>query len=366
MTVSEGVLHGCANVAGKEPQITVVVTVHNAEAYVRQCLNSLAAQDTQCFHLVVVDDGSTDNSLNLCRTIINQAGVSSVLKKLPHGGVAKARNYGLEQVNTEDVLFLDCDDWLEPDTISSLLELLRKDRPELAVFGFYYAMMDGKQYPVSSSKVRSMFSRESIRRQFVSLWSSGLMYSSCNKIFQVKLLRENGIVFQERSFGEDFEFCKDVMRVCSRLVISDRCLYHYTCHISGSLSTAYREDLFEIRLKEHCGFVDYFRELGCMDEHASEFLARRHIERVVGCVENECSPASQKSIRERLRRIRIMLDEENTRLSAEEAHLTSLRMKLLVLPIRKKWYCLTMLSGYVMTFCRNHMPEFFTWLKMSR
>ena len=350
----------------KDAQITVVVVVHNAESYVERCLNSLNHQDSKQFRILVVDDGSLDRSWDICRAAISQMSVPVQLLELTHGGVAKARNAGLEQVETPYVLFLDSDDWLEQDTISNMIQLVNHYQPELAVFGFYYELTNGTHHLLHSNVQRNLLTRESILAQFVTLWNSGLMYSCCNKLFSVKLLKANHITFKSLSFGEDLEFCKDVMRVCSRLVLSDQCFYHYTCHIKGSLSTRYRDDLLALRREEHHKFKAYFQELGCLDSRAEEYLGRRYIERLVGCVENECSPESQKSLRQRLNKIKIMLDDNDTAPSADAAKLTSLRIKLLVIPIRRKWYRLTLLSGYVMSVCRNRLPVLFAWLKMNR
>lgn len=350
----------------KEAQITVVVVIHNAESYVERCMNSLIDQDSQQFCVILVDDGSSDRSGEICRTAMDRMKGSVHLVELPHGGVAYARNHGLEQVETPYVLFLDSDDWLDPNTISSMIEIVERSGPEMAVFGFYYELTNGGQHLLRSHTRRELLTRDSILGRFVGLWNSGLMYSCCNKLFSVSMLKEHHITFQNLSFGEDLEFCKDVMRVCTRLVLSDQCFYHYTCHIRGSLSTRYREDLFEIRRDEHCRFEQYFRELGCLDDRAAEYLSRRYIERLVGCVENECSPESTKTLVGRLSKIRQMLNDPYTALCADRAKLTSLRMKLLIIPIRRKWYRVTLLSGYVMSFCRNQLPGLFAWLKMNR
>ena len=353
-------------IAEKNAQITVVVTVHNAEFYLERCLNCLMEQRTKEFHVVIVDDGSVDHSIEICRAAIKRMEMPVQLLELPHGGVSEARNRGMEQVSTPYVLFLDSDDWLERNTISSMIRQADLYRPELAVFGFYYELTNGSQHLLHSHVQRKLLTRERITAEFVSLWNSGLMYSCCNKLFSMRMLREHQITFQDRNFGEDLEFCKDVMRVCTRLVVSDQCFYHYTCHIRGSLSTCYRENLFELRREEHGRFEQYFGELGCLDSRAKEYLNRRYIERLVGCVENECSPESRKPLRQRLNKIRQMLDDAYTAPCADGAKLNSLRMKLLVIPIRRKWYRVTLLSGYVMSFCRNRLPVLFAWLKMNR
>lgn len=357
---------GKVEMGEKTGQITVIVTIHNAERYLWRCITSLKEQDTQDFCVIFVDDGSSDQSRAICQTMIEQMTVPVKLLSLPRGGVAMARNAGLEQVETEYVVFLDCDDWLDQDTISGLYKMVKETSLEVGVFGFYYEMGSGYQRQVCLKGDRSYFSQEHIKKDFTKLWNSGLMYSACNKIFQVSLLQKYGIQFQMIDLGEDLEFCKAVVQLCNRLVISSRCYYHYTCHVSGSLSTSYREDLFEIRRREHERLTEYFEQMGCLTDSAIEYLSRRYIERLVGCIENICSPESKKPWAARLAKVKCILEEKETQRCAARAHLTSIRMKLLVIPMQHRWCRLTLLSGYVISACRRRMPVLFAWLKMSR
>ena len=345
--------------------ITIVVTVYNTERYISRCLESLLHQDSQQFELLVVDDGSTDKSLQACRAVLPD-GMNARLERRPHGGVAQARNYGLTNVRTKYALFLDGDDALEPGTVSRLNEIVKRDRPELVVFGLCYEPVSGGSYRVCPKREVFYANQREIRSHFADLWDSGLMYSACNKLFLVESIRQRQIQFQRMDFGEDFKFCRNVLRQCQSVVMTGACCYRYTCHTKGSLSTSYRHDLFEIRVREHLELTKYFEDVGCLDDRAREFLTRRHIERVVGCIENECSPYARKTVGQRIRGIRKILEEENTAACAGRARLASLKMKLLVLPIRRKWVLATYFLGCLMTFCRNRLPSVFVWLKMNR
>lgn len=348
-----------------EPLITVVVVMYNARSCIASCLDSLKAQDNQNFALLVVDDGSTDGGGAVCTQLL--AGFTQArYVSLAHGGVAQARNYGLSQVTTQYVMFVDGDDRLEPRTISSLYRILLEKRPDIVVFGFFYEMSNGDMYRVAARSNADIDSRSEMLSRFTWLWGSDLMYSVCNKLFRLEMIQANAIRFDDMDFGEDFKFCRDVMRTYPTLSVVEECFYHYTCHVKDSLSTSYRPDLFEIRVWEHCQMCAYFQDMGCMDEQAEEFLARRHIERVIGCVENECSPQSGKTLAQKWRRLKEILEEEHTQPCAKKARLTSLKMKILVFPLKRKWCLMTFLFGHIMTFCRNRLPRLFVWLKMNR
>ena len=348
-----------------ETLITVVVTVYNAEKHIRRCLESLLERSECRFDLLVIDDGSHDRSMELCSSMLRDV-ENARLETIPHRGVAYARNYGLSQVKTKYVLFVDGDDALDPEAIPVLHRIAAERRSDLVVFGFCYESGKGTSYRVSMDRDMELHGKENILVHYTRLWDSGLLYSACNKLFSVDLIRENDLQFKDLDFGEDFEFCRRYLEKCRNISVISQCSYHYTCHTKGSLSTTYRDDLFEIRVQEHLLMEEYFQSLGVLDAAAEEFLARRHIERIVGCVENECSIYSKKTVGEKLAGIRRIVTDENTARCAREAHLSSLKMRILVFLIRRKWVGLTYLAGCVMTICRNWFPGLFMWLKMNR
>jgi glycosyltransferase EpsJ len=345
--------------------ITVVVTAYNAEQYLPRCLKSLLDQKECAFELLVIDDASRDNSLAVCQSMMRDVPFARV-ESIPHGGVSNARNHGLKGVRTKYVLFVDGDDALEPRTLSLLHQVAEERDPDLVVFGFSYEPASGRSHQVAAPQEEHLLQRSEILARYTELWDSGLLYSVWNKLFSVDVIRRNQLQFKDRDFGEDFEFCRNYLERCQRMSVLTSCCYRYTCHTRGSLSTSYRDDLFDIRVREHQEMERYFRALGCLDAEAEEFLARRHIERVVGCVENECSPCNHKSTREKLDNIKRIVTENSTVSTAKRARLSGLKMKILVLPIRQQWVCVTYLFGCIMTTCRNQFPRLFTWLKMNR
>ncbi len=349
--------------------ITIVVSVYNVAAYVEKCLKSILTQTVPAFELLVVDDGSSDGSGALCRRLLANA-AHARLYSIPHSGIGAVRNFGLAQARTAYIMFVDGDDYLAPDTVERLVTAIEGDQPDLAVFGFWYETEGrsggaDRRYEVSAPDARYR-TRKDLTDHFIMLWDSGLMYSTCNKLFRTELIRSSDLHFEDRTFGEDFKFCREYLKACRSCTVIGACCYHYISDRSGSLSSDYRPDLFSIRREEHIQLSDYFAENGCTGKQAREFLARRHIERVVGCIENEYSRDNPKSRAEKQAAVRAMVTDPYTRSCARTAELRSVKMKFLVTPVKLRWVGCCCCAGRIMALCKRALPGLFTRLKMHR
>ena len=119
----------------ENPTISVIVPVYNVERYLPVCLESIVQQHLSDYEVIMVDDGSTDGSRAICDEFAEHYPEFRVIHK-ENGGVAAARNRGIEEAKGEYILFLDSDDFLVPDAIKPLLELAKEN--ELDVLGFSY------------------------------------------------------------------------------------------------------------------------------------------------------------------------------------------------------------------------------------
>lgn len=114
--------------------ISVIIPLYNKENCIKKTIKSVLNQTYHDFELVIVDDGSTDNSKNIVLSI-NDSRIRYVYK--PNGGVSSARNYGLQQVSSDWVVFLDADDSFFPDTLESFIKAVRKyPKADVIVGGF--------------------------------------------------------------------------------------------------------------------------------------------------------------------------------------------------------------------------------------
>lgn len=122
-------------------KISVIVPVYNAEAYLKQCLDSIVQQTYDNLEIILINDGATDASAAICQDYKKQDERIKVYHK-QNGGVASSRNRALEAVTGDYILFVDCDDWLELDHIQSLYDLLKKHQADVAIGNFTQFMED--------------------------------------------------------------------------------------------------------------------------------------------------------------------------------------------------------------------------------
>lgn len=123
-------------------RFSVIVPLYNKEAYVRKSIESVIAQTYKDFELIIINDGSTDKSLPVVQSIIDQCPISNVpcpirLFTKPNGGVASARNFGVEKSGGEYVCFLDADDWWEPTWLEEMDKLI-KEYPDAGLYATNY------------------------------------------------------------------------------------------------------------------------------------------------------------------------------------------------------------------------------------
>lgn len=114
------------------PKISVIVPVYNVEKYIIRCISSISNQQFTNIEILLIDDGSTDSSLEICERLARQDKRIRVFHK-SNGGLSDARNFGVKRATGSFITFVDSDDWLESDAISYLYSLLKKYNADFAM-----------------------------------------------------------------------------------------------------------------------------------------------------------------------------------------------------------------------------------------
>ena len=236
------------------PFISVVVPVYNVRDYIKRCVDSLLNQKYNDYEIILVDDGSTDGSGELCDLIAKKnLNVMAVHKK--NGGLASARNYGLEYVQGKYVTFVDSDDWVTNDYLTFIDEHLKKNESDILKFGYQR---------VQNNKLKSMtipyfkegiYDRVRIETDILPGtigpiclfdYSQSALMSACVCAYSVAFLNGNNIRFQsEREIlSEDHLFNYKVLLRAGKVEISHKVLYMYDFR-EGSLTKRYIVNMIE-------------------------------------------------------------------------------------------------------------------------
>lgn len=188
---------------------SVIIPAYNASRYIARCIESVKAQAFTDFECIIVNDGSTDDTLEVCRSLTADD-ARFVLIDIPNGGVSNARNKGLERVTGDYVLFIDADDWVEPTLLQELSQQCKG--VDVVQFDYYEVGSDTKQEIHVDSDLAMI-----VRGDGAVVWKRAYRREI------VADLRFDTTI----KAGEDYLFSTQVFLRCQSYRHIDRCLYNY-------------------------------------------------------------------------------------------------------------------------------------------
>lgn len=214
-----------------EPKVSVTVPVYNTSRHLQKCLDSLAAQTLKDLEVILVDDGSTDNSGEICDQYAARYPNFKVIHK-PNGGLATARQAGLEAATGEYIIVCDSDDWVEPDMYERLYEAAKQSDADIAMCGFFAEYPDGKSVPI-----QIWFKSMDWKEHMVELFGKNYK-NSWIRLVKRSLFTSNNISYEPGiNMGEDWLILYKLMLTKPKLTQIDAKLYHYRKEFGGSSYT---------------------------------------------------------------------------------------------------------------------------------
>lgn len=206
--------------------ISIIIPVYNCEKYLERCLNSILTQSYDEFEVLLIDDGSTDNSGKICDSYVGKDSRVRVFHK-DNGGQSAARNVGLDNAKGEFIGFVDGDDWIEPGTLEYLFNQLTINNADIANIRCRIAKSDNGE-AVNDSAVNESICRnkEALERimheAVVGIPASLSVYRG---LYRHALL--DGVRFVEGRINEDMVFCYEAYSRASKAVFSTKIGYNY-------------------------------------------------------------------------------------------------------------------------------------------
>lgn len=221
--------------------IAVVVPVYNAEKSIKKCIEGLLSQVLLPHQIILVNDGSTDNSLKIMEEFLPSSLIEIYNQK--NSGVSKARNFGLKHVNSEYVTFVDSDDCVKKDYLYKLLDGYNYPNVDLSVSGICYEDIDGKKkYTTYREGMYSSF--EIFRSLFYEDGQKGYLW---NKLWKMNIIRSFNLALKDNiSMAEDLLFLAEYLQHSNKIYVSNQPTYVYKM-MENSLSSQIRLNNFDSR-----------------------------------------------------------------------------------------------------------------------
>lgn len=228
-------------------KISVIIPVYNVENYLKECLDSVCKQTLTDIEIICIDDGSTDNSLDILKEYASKDSRIKIITK-ENGGQATARNLGIKEAQGEYVAFVDSDDFIESDMFEKLYVKAKENNLDMAMCKI--ATYDHQTEEIKDNAWYYMlgvfkdFDKEIFNHKDTKEFTCNIAVTPYNKIYKNSLLKENNILFPEGLIFEDEKFFYDTYLRSKRISIVNEFLYYYRINRKGSTVDTIKENDF--------------------------------------------------------------------------------------------------------------------------
>ena len=213
-----------------DEKISVIVPVYNVEQYLERCVDSIINQTYKNLEIILVNDGSTDNSGQLCDELAKKDDRIRVIHK-KNGGLSDARNVGIDEAEAELVGFIDSDDYIDEDMYEVLINNLKAANADLSMCGHYDVYNNVPESQVSDKKTWELSTQEAIK---MVMEAKILSVTAVNKLYKKSLFSE--LKFEIGKIAEDAFIMIKLLDKCNKIVATNEKKYYYV-HRENSITT---------------------------------------------------------------------------------------------------------------------------------
>jgi glycosyltransferase involved in cell wall biosynthesis len=217
----------------KKPLISIIIAIYKSEKFIHKCIDSVLNQTYSNLEIVLVDDGSPDNCPKICDDYKEKDERIVVIHK-ENGGTCEARNSGLQRITGEYVSIIDGDDWLEPDYVEYLYELVRQTNSDMSMTDNIFTTRDREQ--ILNDAIETWTNEEAATAIVYPVIAIG----PWNKLYKVSMLKQNNIDFSVPWSGEGLYFSCMAAQYSNHVGVGHRKIYNYRLNNTGSGLTNYR------------------------------------------------------------------------------------------------------------------------------
>ncbi len=347
--------------------VSVVMPVYGVEKFVGKAIESILNQTFSDFEFLIVDDGTLDKSGEICDAYAAKDNRIRVFHK-ENGGAPSARNYAIERACGSYFYFMDSDDWAEPTMLEDMVRTAKQTNAQLVVTGYFIDTYYDESHHLTetvSLPTETFVSQQAFRENAHRLFDRNLLYTPWNKLYDAAYIRQNKLCFPN-TFWDDFPFNLSVVRNIERVTLLQNAYYHFMRARAESETAKYRADMYDKREEEHGWMTELYAYWQINNEQVREFLARRYIERLVGCIENLTNPACHLSAKEKKTEIGRIISTPYAIAAVRTAKPRSRYMNWMLFPIRHKNAFLAYWEGKIISWVKRHSIKVFATLKSKR
>ncbi|WP_051656613.1 glycosyltransferase family 2 protein [Butyrivibrio sp. AE3004] len=288
-------------------KVSIVVPIYNGEKYIDNCIKNLLMQTYSNLEIVLVDDGSTDKTAELCDSYLEKDSRIKVIHQ-ENGGLSAARNSGTEMATGSYLVYVDVDDDIMPSLVEDNVKLAMDNDADVVFYSFWYHNLDTNVR--TENEYKGFFSGNNNSFFYDKLSDTidhEIFNAPWNKLYKTSFLRKNNLRFlPEYPIYEDIIFASKILQFAKKIVVNPNKYYVYYLRSSGSLLTKYVDGYYDSVTKFYNNAMDYC-SLYKDNKVIKDKFANLYI-RLVTTNLKQISCREQFSIQEKLERISYILD----------------------------------------------------------
>ena len=228
--------------------ITAIVPCYNREKTIIRCVDSILSQCKQGDKIIIVDDCSKDNSVQVIKNKYEKNEFVEIIINYKNMGVSTARNRAIEKTNTKLVTFIDSDDYISEGYLDNMRQQFENANTQVVITGFTYVdEVSGITNEVLPNDVEG-----TLENRIIGIDEQGMLSSCCNKVYLTDIIKSNNILYNTKAkMMEDYEFNLEYFKYIKNegMKVIKTSWYNYIHHGNDSASSRYQESLYD-RYKE--------------------------------------------------------------------------------------------------------------------
>lgn len=275
------------------PIITVVLPVYNVEKYLEKCVDSIVNQTFKDIEILLINDGSTDSSGNLCDRFAARDNRIKVYHR-DNAGPSATRNFGIDLATGEYICFVDSDDFLDPTALEYMYNTITHHNADMVMCGFYFDIERNGDIVYSSpvnTESRIISSREEFLDVLIEVKSKHLIDSCCNKLYRLSSIKNSKVKMPEGELYEDTEFNFKLLPFLEKIIISDKCFYHYLQR-DLSITKSFQPLKIEYLTARYNTIYEYISSFNSIRKDLVEFNNYYYVKSVFSCLIDLFFPSS--------------------------------------------------------------------------
>jgi len=292
--------------------VSIIIPFFNAEKTLSRCIESVVKQSYEQLEIVLINDGSTDRSEEICKSWKNKDQRIRIINK-QNNGVSTARNYGIDYATGQFIQFVDADDYIDKQMTELLVEQMRhNEQYELVICGFqtnYYqknSQFITPYVPHRSGPLTKLTLLQHIGR----LYKETILQSPCNKLYRTNIIKNYGIYFNENlQLGEDLLFNLAYIDVIHSVYLLKKPLYNYTIEQENTLSTQFSSSYINEQRHLHHQLKNFLKKYHLYNDENKQLIKQTFTEHIIYGIAMICNPTNYLTAKERKEKIRTIINQ---------------------------------------------------------